>query len=96
MRLLDALLRHEDEVIYGLDLIEETGLSSGKAVPVLRLLVERGWVEAVWQVVAAGEPRRRCYRLTQLGRDTAPSYLGTDNVTSDDTQYVFGPRAASA
>ncbi len=60
-----------DGAVYGLDIIERTGLPSGTVYPTLQRLEKRGFVTGRWEADslarAEGRPRRRYYRLTAAG-----------------------------
>jgi PadR family transcriptional regulator, regulatory protein PadR len=64
------LVAARDDVMYGLDLMHMTHLSSGTLYPILMQLVQAGWVESSWQdaePTVSGVRRRRGYRLTATG-----------------------------
>jgi PadR family transcriptional regulator PadR len=62
--------------MYGFELVEQLQASTGGALdfkegtlyPALHRLEEEGLVESFWQASQSG-PRRRYYRLTQVGLD---------------------------
>lgn len=66
---LDALLADPNESHWGYQLRRVTGLRSGVLYPILRRLLEAGWVEDGWEEPAAaeGRPPRRYYSLTPTG-----------------------------
>jgi PadR family transcriptional regulator PadR len=69
-RVLAALLADPEADRYGLDLMQATALASGTLYPILRRLVEAGWLTTRWEEVdptAQGRPARRYYRLTPEG-----------------------------
>lgn len=53
--------------------MHETGIPSGTVYPILARLEAAGWIES-WNEDARERwlPPRRCYRLTQLGREQLP------------------------
>ncbi|GAB2864008.1 hypothetical protein GCM10027176_77390 [Actinoallomurus bryophytorum] len=54
--------------MYGLELIEATGLRGGTLYPLVARLERAGLLESAWEPPAAeGLPRRRHYRLTRDG-----------------------------
>ncbi|MEV0792645.1 helix-turn-helix transcriptional regulator [Kribbella sp. NPDC050459] len=79
LKVLQALIEAEgSERMYGLELMDRTGLKSGTLYPVLARLERAGWVESTWEDVDprdAGRPRRRFYRLTGLGQRTSTAEL---------------------
>ena len=61
---------------YGADIVDATGLGGGTVYKTLGRLERRGWIEGTWEDPAVAEsekrPRRRFYRLTDVGeRETA-------------------------
>lgn len=58
--------------VYGMDIIEHTGLPSGTVYPILRRFERDGLVESQWetpeQAFGNRRPQRRNYRLTGEGR----------------------------
>lgn len=55
---------------YGLELVEDTGLTSGTVYPVLGRLEDHDLVRSAWEDVdpaVAGRPARRYYVLTDEG-----------------------------
>lgn len=61
-----------DGKVFGLDIIEHTGLPSGTVYPMLRRFEEAGLVESSWETPEEAfgnrRPQRRNYRLTAAGR----------------------------
>jgi DNA-binding PadR family transcriptional regulator len=63
---LGVLLAEPDEEMYGLEIVEATGLAPGTIYPILFRLEEAGWIESRWEDAeehVAGRPRRRYYRF---------------------------------
>jgi PadR family transcriptional regulator, regulatory protein PadR len=63
---LRALLREPDGEVYGLQIVEASGLPPGTIYPILSRLESAGWVESRWEEAdqhAIGRPRRRYYRF---------------------------------
>jgi DNA-binding PadR family transcriptional regulator len=60
-----------DEVAYGFDIIDHTGLPSGTVYPALSRLERDGYLRSSWEdeadAFAAGRPARRYYRTTAPG-----------------------------
>jgi PadR family transcriptional regulator PadR len=58
--------------VFGMDIIEHTGLASGTVYPILRRFERDGLVESTWetpeQAFGNRRPQRRNYRLTEEGR----------------------------
>lgn len=61
-----------DGKVYGLDIIEHTGLPSGTVYPMLRRFEESGLVASCWETPEEAfgnrRPQRRNYRLTAAGQ----------------------------
>ncbi|MEH1130171.1 PadR family transcriptional regulator [Micromonospora sp. CPCC 206061] len=63
---LRALLSAPGQEVYGLEIVEATGLPPGTIYPILARLESAGWIESRWEDVdqhAVGRPRRRYYRF---------------------------------
>lgn len=59
---------------YGLDLSDRVRLEPGTIYPILRRLLEVGWLTRRWEDIdpsEEGRPRRRLYRLTGVGERAA-------------------------
>ena len=78
LEVLNVLLRAPDTATYGLEVARETGYKTGTIYPILDRLVDAGWLEPAWEKADPQEvkrPRRRYFRLTELGRVEAYSAL---------------------
>jgi PadR family transcriptional regulator, regulatory protein PadR len=67
---LRGLLDGLDRELYGLELVEATGLPPGTIYPIMARLESAGWVSSRWEETSQepkGRPRRRYYRLTADG-----------------------------
>jgi DNA-binding PadR family transcriptional regulator len=57
--------------VFGMDVIEHTGLPSGTVYPILRRFEREGLVESAWETPERAfgnrRPQRRNYRLTEQG-----------------------------
>lgn len=58
--------------VFGMDIIEHTGLPSGTVYPLLRRFERSGFVKSSWETPEKAfgnrRPQRRNYRLTRDGR----------------------------
>jgi PadR family transcriptional regulator PadR len=65
-----VLSRNPDTKYWGYQLGKDAGLRSGILYPILRRLLEEGWLTDGWEALAdvQGRPPRRYYELTNLGR----------------------------
>jgi DNA-binding PadR family transcriptional regulator len=72
---LRALLEEPTEAWYGLQICERAGLPSGTIYPMLRRLVQAGWLKSFWEdqdvASAEGRPARRYYRFSDDGAEQA-------------------------
>jgi PadR family transcriptional regulator, regulatory protein PadR len=73
---------------WGYDLLKLSGLRSGVLYPILRRMLEEGWLKDGWEDPAeiTGRPPRRYYELTEagvvaLGALAAPSPRPTQPAT---------------
>lgn len=86
LRVLRTMLAEPATPMYGLDLIDRTGVKSGTLYPLLARLAESGWLEAEPERVdasAAGRPRRTYYRLSAEGQAGALEVLAA--LSTDDS-----------
>lgn len=61
---------------YGLEIMDNSGLSSGTLYPILHRLVDEGWLVRTRDAASdAGGAGRRLYRLTGLGAQCARQLL---------------------
>ena len=84
---LRALLTEPTKARWGRDIGNETGLKSGTLHPILARLEQAGLVESNWEEPAAhedqGRPRRRYYRFTPGGAQTAQIALAAAHQASN-------------
>lgn len=87
LKLLEALLASPAADHWGFELMRETGLTSGTTYPLLARLESMKWLESGWDEEAQTGPRRRFYRLTGDGAESARRAL--------DEARARRPRATS-
>lgn len=78
VKILGSLLETPTDPHYGYELMRATRVKSGSLYPILGQLEQAGWVEAFWEDAnreREGRPPRRWYRLTGLGRVSAPTAI---------------------
>lgn len=93
---LRALLAEPTHEFYGLQLCEAAGLPSGTIHPILARLEGLGWLESHWEEIdpaEEGRPRRRYYRLTDGGAESARIMLAQTG-TRNSAQSGLRPRPA--
>src|SRR5688572_8186790 len=79
---LRAMLDEPDSELYGLELVEATGLPPGTIYPIMARLENAGWVSSRWEEIgqeAKGRPRRRYYRLSADGIAEARAALASSD-----------------
>jgi DNA-binding PadR family transcriptional regulator len=80
---LRTLLESPAKARYGLELSEAAGLPTGTVHPILARLESAGWLESFWEDHSEIEktdpprPRRRYYRFTSSGAESARIALAT-------------------
>jgi PadR family transcriptional regulator, regulatory protein PadR len=70
-QVLRTIEEHDGRDLYGLEIIQKTGITSGVLYPILKRLEQAGWVtvrEERCNPREEGRPIRKFYRLTQTGR----------------------------
>lgn len=78
LKVLRAFLDDPAGQVYGLELIDRTGVKAGALYPILSRLEDQGWVRGEWEVIdeaVAGRRRRRYYHLTDGGAQRAHQVL---------------------
>jgi PadR family transcriptional regulator PadR len=71
---LRALLDDPAGEMYGTEICAAAGLASGTIHPILARLEGIGWLESRWEDInpqERGRPRRRYYRLSSAGAESA-------------------------
>jgi PadR family transcriptional regulator PadR len=73
-----ALMLAPDQRHWGTDLSHQTGIPSGVLYPLLRRLLEYGWLQDEWEDprLVLGRPPRRYYTVTEAGRSELLSLVG--------------------
>lgn len=60
---------------YGYPLTHRAHVLSGTLYPILRRMVEDGWLTDGWEPESAGRPPRRYYAITPAGRQALSALL---------------------
>jgi DNA-binding PadR family transcriptional regulator len=74
LAVLNTILSDPKGDWYGLELSRLAGLKPGTIYPILDRLLKAEWLERRWEEVdpvSEGRPRRRLYRLTNVGAQAA-------------------------
>jgi len=72
LKILREFYEGQTREFSGADIMRLTRLGSGSAYPILVVFEERGILQSRWEIEAAealGRPRRRLYKLTELGAE---------------------------
>lgn len=79
LAVLQALLDRPYAEHWGYDLQRQTGIRSGILYPILRRLLEAGWVVDGWEEPESveGRPPRRYYTLSEQGAVLARAMLAS-------------------
>jgi DNA-binding PadR family transcriptional regulator len=79
LKVLRFLMETPREGRSGAEMSKATKVGSGTLYPLLARLEAAGWLTSEWEVIdpsEAGRPRRRFYRLTAVGQNSAREALG--------------------
>lgn len=99
LKVLAVLLERPTEEVYGMELLEKTGLRSGTLYPVLARLERLGWLGSEWEEIdpeKVGRPRRRFYRLTAEGEPAARRELSRAQSELFRPAHPVAPRSSLA
>ena len=89
LKVLRFLLETPREGRSGAEMSKATKVGSGTLYPMLARLEAAGWLTSEWEVIdpsEAGRPRRRFYKLTAVGQNSAHKALA-------DLQLALGALA---
>jgi PadR family transcriptional regulator PadR len=87
LKVLRAFMDNPARGLAGSDIWRETGVWSGTLYPMLARLKAAGWLSAEWESVdpaKVGRPRKRIYRLTGLGQQSARHALSELAIVGDN------------
>jgi PadR family transcriptional regulator PadR len=81
---LEVLLEPPIREWYGLELCRRTGFPTGSMYPIMTRLLRAGWIRDRWEEREPGaegeaRPRRRYYKLTELGAQSAKEALAASD-----------------
>jgi DNA-binding PadR family transcriptional regulator len=78
LKVLRFLLEKPREGRSGAEMSKATKVGSGTLYPMLARLEAAGWLSSKWEVIdprEVGRPRRRFYKLTAVGQNSARAAL---------------------
>jgi DNA-binding PadR family transcriptional regulator len=78
LRILKLFLERPTEEKSGAEISRALGIPSGTMYPLLARFENAGWLASEWEIVdpaEVGRPRRRFYKLTALGQNSASKEL---------------------
>ena len=94
IQVLEAFIERLGEEVHGFKLVEDLGLKSGTAYPLLIRLEKLGWLESRWEETSRPGPRRRLYRLTAEGEPAARRFLAESGVRASASRVLGFPAPA--
>lgn len=92
-----ALMERPDDRHWGYDLGKRAGVRSGVLYPVLRRMLEEGWLVDGWEELTqerAKRPPRRYYEITDRGVSELGALLASARVDARFTSPAMRPGAA--
>src|SRR2546423_13974810 len=92
LKVLRFLLEKPREGRSGAEMSRATKVGSGTLYPMLARLEAAGWLSGEWEVIdpsEAGRPRRRFYRLTAVGQNSAHAALADLQMAPGELAWTF-------
>lgn len=89
---LATFAERPSEPLYGLEIIESTGLKSGTIYPILARLETAKWLESSWDERQIRGPRRRLYRLTGEGQRVASGLRRANPKAAPSRSRTLAPK----
>ncbi len=92
-----ALMQRPGDKHWGYDLSKRAELRSGVLYPLLRRMLEEGWLADGWEDLTeqrAGRPPRRYYEITQRGAEELGAVLSRATADARFTSPALRPGAA--
>jgi PadR family transcriptional regulator PadR len=78
IKVMDAFIQDPVEKHWGYEISRRTGVRSGALYPILRRMLEAGWLEDGWEEqseIDRKRPPRRYYKVTAEGENSMRSVL---------------------
>ena len=91
LKVLRFLMETPREGRSGAEMSKATKVGSGTLYPMLARLEAAGWLKSEWEVIdpsEAGRPRRRFYRLTAVGQNSARAALADLQMTAGELAWT--------
>jgi PadR family transcriptional regulator, regulatory protein PadR len=90
LKVLRFLMKTPRDARSGAEMSKETKVGSGTLYPMLARLEAAGWLTSEWEMIdpsEAGRPRRRFYRLTAVGQNSAQKALADLQMAAGDLAW---------
>jgi PadR family transcriptional regulator, regulatory protein PadR len=91
LKVLRFLMETPREGRSGAEMSKATKVGSGTLYPMLARLEAVGWLTSEWEVIdpsKAGRPRRRFYRLTAIGQNSAREALRDLQMAAGELSWI--------
>lgn len=91
LKVLRFLLEKPREGRSGAEMSRATRVGSGTLYPMLARLEAAGWLSSEWEAIdpsEAGRPRRRFYKLTAVGQNSARAALAELQVAAGEPAWI--------
>jgi len=91
LKVLRFLMETPREGRSGAEMSKATKVGSGTLYPMLARLENAGWLTSEWEKIdpsEEGRPRRRFYRLTAVGQNSARKALGDLQMTAGELVWT--------
>ena len=78
LRVIGTFVEEPRKSFSGSDLADKLAIGSGTLYPILGRFEDAGWLDSTWEEVDPSEakrPRKRLYRITAVGQNSARSAL---------------------
>jgi PadR family transcriptional regulator PadR len=91
LKVLRFLMEAPREGRSGAEMSKATKVGSGTLYPMLARLEAAGWLKSEWEVIdpsEVGRPRRRFYRLTAVGQNSARKALADLQMAAGELAWI--------
>jgi len=93
LRVLKHFIENASGEVSGAELSRKLGIASGSLYPILFRYEQAGWLNSRWEEIdpsVAARPRRRFYRLGDLGRRRATELIEEVSISIGEPQWSPG------